>query len=180
MQKCMQKLGIKGLPARQRLEAKWRETTGYCSRKTSLLSVPGGARDGYCCYGWQAHGKKKGVRAGAAEGEGKLVCRGKVLAEKGGGAVTAVVERESCVGCLLAVEEGNLVYVMEKLQPLIQLGSISTVRSKCAPRAAKFGSSRLRTARGGHFEPLNGAVSYFFDPTGPFSGIKGLHVNMLV
>ncbi|KAJ7012396.1 hypothetical protein NC653_002447 [Populus alba x Populus x berolinensis] len=40
----MQKLGIKGLPARQRLEAKWRETTGYCSRKTSLLSVPGGAR----------------------------------------------------------------------------------------------------------------------------------------
>ncbi|KAL9398039.1 hypothetical protein Peur_007000 [Populus x canadensis] len=29
---------------RQRLEAKWRETTGCCSRKTSLLAVHGGAR----------------------------------------------------------------------------------------------------------------------------------------
>jgi hypothetical protein len=33
------------------------------------------------------------------------VCRGKVLIEKGGGAVTAVVERESGAGCLLVGRE---------------------------------------------------------------------------
>ncbi|KAJ6978839.1 hypothetical protein NC653_027110 [Populus alba x Populus x berolinensis] len=33
--------------------------------------------------------------------------RGKVLAEKGGGAVTAVVERESCTGCLLVGREDH-------------------------------------------------------------------------
>ena len=78
------------------------------------------------------------------------------------------------------MEEGNLVYVGKKFQPLIQLGSISTVGSKCAPRAAKFGSSRLWTARGGHFEPLNGAVSNLFEPTRPFSRIKGFRVDILV
>ena len=40
MQECMQKLGIKGLPARQRLEAKWRETTEHCSWRNALLVVP--------------------------------------------------------------------------------------------------------------------------------------------
>jgi hypothetical protein len=36
---------------RQQLEAKWRETTGCCSRKTSLLVVHGGARfaAALCC-----------------------------------------------------------------------------------------------------------------------------------
>ncbi|KAJ6952160.1 hypothetical protein NC653_041345, partial [Populus alba x Populus x berolinensis] len=36
-----------------------------CELPLSLLS-----RDGYCCYGWQAHGKKRGVRAGAYGGYG--------------------------------------------------------------------------------------------------------------
>jgi len=39
------------------------------------------------------------------KGERKLVCRGKVLAEKRGGAVTAVVERESSTNCLLVGRE---------------------------------------------------------------------------
>ena len=67
-----------------------------------------------------------------------------------------------------------------KVSALDSTRGIQTVGSKCAPRAAKFGSSRPWTARGGHLEPLNGAVSKFFDPTGPFSGIKGFQVDMLV
>jgi hypothetical protein len=57
---------------------------------------------------------------------------------------------------------------------------IQAVGSKCAPRIAKFGSPRLQTVRGGHFRPINGAVSKFVDPTGPFSGIEGIHVDILV
>ena len=34
---------------RQRLEAKWRKTTGCCSRRTPLLAVHGGARLAGCC-----------------------------------------------------------------------------------------------------------------------------------
>ena len=33
------------------------------------------------------------------------MCRGKVLAEKGGGVVTTVVERKSSAGCLLVGRE---------------------------------------------------------------------------
>ncbi|KAG6779363.1 hypothetical protein POTOM_015742 [Populus tomentosa] len=40
-------------------------------------------------------------------GEEKLVCRGKVLAEKWGGAVMAVMERESCAGFLLVGREDH-------------------------------------------------------------------------
>ncbi|KAJ6858329.1 hypothetical protein NC652_040795 [Populus alba x Populus x berolinensis] len=62
-------------------------------------------------------------------------------------------------------------------------GAVNGKRGKERKKSAEIGRkccSRLRTARGGHFEPLNGAVSSFFDPTRPFSGIKGFHVDMLV
>jgi len=41
------------------------------------------------------------------------------------------------------VEEGNLVFTREKLSALDLNGRIQTVRSKCAPRTAKFHSPRL-------------------------------------
>ncbi|KAJ6982530.1 hypothetical protein NC653_025597 [Populus alba x Populus x berolinensis] len=104
-----------------------KDVPALCSRWSQVCCSAGRVVD-------TAHGKKRGVRAGAyggygghglgkmvwvymgcwfeykqgaAEGEGKLVCRGKVLAEKGGGAVTAVVERESCAGCLLVGRENR-------------------------------------------------------------------------
>jgi len=77
-------------------------------------------------------------------------------------------------------KEGNLVFNGEKVSALDSTRGIQAVGSKCAPRTAKFGSPRLQTVRGGHFRPINEAISKFVDPTGPFSRIEGIQVDMLV
>ena len=68
----------------------------------------------------------------------------------------------------------------EKVSAFDSTRGIQAVGSKCAPRTAKFGNPRLQTARGCHFGPINEAVSKIVDPTGPFHGIKGFQVDMLV
>nr|TKR84911.1 hypothetical protein D5086_0000252640 [Populus alba] len=107
----MQKLGIKGLPARQRLEAKWRETTGYCSPKdvpalcsrwepemvtaamAGRLTVRKGS-EGWCLRGiWCGHGLGKMVwvymgcwfeyKQGLLREKGSLCAEGKSWLRKG-------------------------------------------------------------------------------------------------
>ena len=68
----------------------------------------------------------------------------------------------------------------KKSQPLIRLEESKPLVQSVHLELPNFGNPRLQTERGGHFGPINGSVSKFFNPTGPFSRIKGFQVDILV